>query len=117
MPLFCQVLVSDWVFHQARVTALDWAPSSKRLASAAIDTNIYIWSVDQPNSRILIKNAHLGPVRLSLALPALHADSGAHAKPLLLSHREQVNAVGWVDENTLVSAGQDAFIKTWAITY
>jgi len=29
----------------------------------------------------------------------------------------QVNAVAFVDEDTVVSAGQDAFVKTWAITH
>ena len=61
------VKVNDWVFHQARITSLGWAPSSKHVVSGSIDTHIFVWSVDLPSKRIVIKNAHVGQVRMTKA--------------------------------------------------
>jgi hypothetical protein len=54
-----------------------------------LDTNIYIWSLDNPKSRICIRHAHRG----------------------------SVTAVRFIKEDLLASVGLDAFLKTWPIHY
>lgn len=80
----------DWCFHTARVNCLAWAPNSLFLASGSLDTNIIIWSTENPTKHLSIKHAH---------------------------PQSQITRVGWLNNNTLVSAGQDSNIKIWDITY
>lgn len=83
------VKISDWVFHQAKVNSLAWSPSSLHIASGSLDTHIFVWSIEKPTKRIQIKNAHVG----------------------------SVNAVSFLDANTVASVGQDGTAKTWTITF
>lgn len=84
-----EVKLSDWVFHQAKITTLAWSPSSLHVASGSIDTHVFIWNIEKPNKKIQIKYAHYSCV----------------------------NAVAFLDDNTLVTAGQDGCAKTWTITH
>lgn len=79
----------DWVFHQAKVNSISWSPSSLFVASGSLDTHIFIWSIEKPSKRIQIKGAHVG----------------------------SVNVVAFLNENTIVSAGQDGTAKTWVINH
>eukprot|EP01132_Coremiostelium_polycephalum_P005137 gene5137-6397_t len=81
-------LTSGWVNHTARVNRLAWSPDSKHIASAGLDSQIYIWTVGQ--SPIQIKNAHLGG---------------------------GVNAIVWTTESQVASAGNDGAIKLWDVTF
>eukprot|EP00698_Gefionella_okellyi_P008525 TRINITY_DN2115_c0_g1_i1.p1 TRINITY_DN2115_c0_g1~~TRINITY_DN2115_c0_g1_i1.p1 ORF type:complete len:598 (-),score=139.19 TRINITY_DN2115_c0_g1_i1:1179-2972(-) len=80
-----EVLIDSWVFHSSRINALAWSPDSKHVASAGNDAAIYVWNVDKPLERVRAIGAH----------------------------PRGVSAVAFVNNNTLVSAGQDACVKTW----
>jgi len=83
------VKLSDWIYHQAKVNSIAWAPSSLRVASGSLDTHVYIWSMEKPEKKIQIKNAHIG----------------------------SVNSVAFLDENTVLSVGQDGTAKTWTVNH
>jgi len=79
--------IEGWVFHNARVTSLAWNANSNHIVTGSLDSHVYVWSVADPSKHVAIKNAHRGGV----------------------------NAVLWVDEHTVASAGLDCSIKTWTI--
>ncbi len=81
------IKIEGWVFHSSRIASIAWSPDSARLASGSLDAAIYIWSVANPTKRVYIKGAH----------------------------PNGVNAVGWIDNVTVVSAGQDCLIRTWEV--
>ncbi|XP_022254686.1 actin-interacting protein 1-like isoform X1 [Limulus polyphemus] len=81
----------DWCFHTARVNSISWTPDSQHLATGSLDTGIIIWSVEEPNKHINIKSKE-------------HPQS-------------QITRLTFLDNNTLVSTGQDSNIKIWEITY
>jgi len=81
--------VHGWVFHTARVNDVAWSPDNVHLASVSLDQSIIVWNVKEPTVRIQQKNAHQGGV----------------------------NAVRWIDTNTLVTAGQDCTAKTWTVKF
>jgi WD40 repeat protein len=82
-----KIKVDGWVYHNAKVTSLAWNPNSNNIVTGSLDSHVYVWSVSEPSKFIAIKNAHRGGV----------------------------NAVLWVDEHTVASAGMDSAIKTWTI--
>ncbi|RHZ52608.1 hypothetical protein Glove_460g58 [Diversispora epigaea] len=84
-----EVKISYWAFHTTRINSIAWSPDNLHAASGSLDTNIYIWSVEDPMKRISIKGAH----------------------------QAGVNGVTFLDNNTVVSVGQDACLKTWKIQY
>ncbi|KAJ2753629.1 WD40 repeat-like protein, partial [Coemansia sp. BCRC 34490] len=84
-----ELVTSRWSAHSARVYAIAWSPDGAHAASASLDGHVIVWSLEQPTRRIIIRNAHLG---------------GAAA-------------VFFTDNETVVSAGADAGVKVWAITY
>ncbi|KAI8811106.1 WD40-repeat-containing domain protein, partial [Cladochytrium replicatum] len=75
--------ITQWMFHNARINSIAWSPDSLHAASGSLDTNVEIWSVEKPLKHITIRGSHL----------------------------ESANGVAWLDNETLASAGQDAFIK------
>lgn len=76
-----------WVNHNARVTSLAWHANSNNIVTSSLDSHVIVWSVNEPGKYIQIKNAHRGGV----------------------------NAVLWVDDTTVASAGLDCSIKTWTV--
>jgi len=82
-------VVSGWVFHTARIQDLTWAPDSQHLATGSVDSAVYVWNVANPDSRVAIKLANTGGVR----------------------------GVAFMNTNTLLSAGQDCCLKSWALNY
>ncbi|CAE6532530.1 unnamed protein product [Rhizoctonia solani] len=83
-----EVIISNWVFHSARVYSLAWTADGKHCASGSLDTHIYIYSVDSPNKNISVKNAHANGV----------------------------TGVTWVEEGLLASSGADGCVRTWKVT-
>ncbi|GLV34968.1 flare [Carabus blaptoides fortunei] len=79
----------EWGFHNARVNSVAWSPDSLMVASGSLDTNIIIWFVEKPAKHIIIKNAH---------------------------PQSQITRLRWLDNETLVSVGQDCNTKLWSIT-
>ncbi|KAF9389297.1 WD40 repeat-like protein [Podila verticillata] len=81
--------IQRWVFHTARVSSVAWSPSGKHAVSGSLDTNVYVWSTEKEMKKVSMLNAHaLG-----------------------------VTGVAFVDEDTVISAGADACVKTWKITH
>ncbi|CAL0312378.1 unnamed protein product [Lupinus luteus] len=84
-----EVKLKNMLYHTARVNSLAWSPDSRRISTGSLDTCVIIYEIDQPvSSRITIKGAHLGGVY----------------------------GLTFTDEYTLVSSGEDAFIRVWKIT-
>jgi len=84
-----ELKIQGWCFHTARVNSLAWSPDSLHLVSSSLDSHLYVWSVQEPGKRIQIKDAHRG---------------GA-------------NTAFFVDNNTIISAGQDCTVKTWTVNH
>ncbi|KAF6839082.1 WD repeat-containing protein C9G1.05 [Colletotrichum plurivorum] len=83
------VATDRWSAHTARVTCISWNDAATHAVSGALDTNVYVWSLAKPGSRVKALNAH----------------------------KDGVNGVAWVGDGTKVaSAGVDAAIKVWAVS-
>ncbi|CAN7990105.1 unnamed protein product [Ixodes hexagonus] len=80
----------DWCFHTARVNCIGWSPDSKFLATGSLDTGVIIWSTEQPMKHINIKKAH---------------------------PQSQITRLAWLDNSTIVSAGQDSNVKIWEVKF
>ncbi|BAT72651.1 hypothetical protein LR48_Vigan05g100600 [Vigna angularis] len=84
-----EVKLKNMLYHTARINCLAWSPDSRRIATGSLDMCVIIYEIDQPaSSRITIKGAHLGGVY----------------------------GLTFTDEYSLVSSGEDAFIRVWKIT-
>ncbi|KAJ2805887.1 WD40 repeat-like protein [Coemansia guatemalensis] len=88
-PKSGDVVTKRWGAHTARIYKIDWAPDAAHAASASLDGHVIVWSVEEPNSKITVRNAHLG---------------GA-------------STVHFLDNDTVVSTGADAAVKVWGFTY
>jgi WD40 repeat protein len=80
-------VVTRWSGHRARINSLSFHPAGKHIVSGSLDTNVCIWSVDNPDKRVYISNAGMGGV----------------------------GTAQWIGENRVASAGADASIRTWDI--
>ncbi|XP_031778708.1 actin-interacting protein 1 isoform X1 [Nasonia vitripennis] len=78
----------EWGFHNARVNTVAWNPESSMVASGSLDTTIIIWSVTNPAKHTIIKNAH---------------------------SQSQITQLVWLDEETVISVGQDCNTKIWRV--
>lgn len=79
--------ITRWSSHTGRVTSIDWDSSGEHAVSAGLDTNIFVWSVQKPGSRVGVSNAH----------------------------KEGVNGVVWVGGGKIASVGGDAAVKIWGV--
>jgi len=77
----------SWVFHNSRVESVAWAPNSKHLATVGNDSQLILWNAEQPDWKQIVKNAHQGVIK----------------------------GVVWVDQQTLLTAGQDQTMKSWTV--
>jgi WD40 repeat protein len=81
-------LITDrWSAHTARITALAWDESEAYAASGSLDTNVMVWSTEDPGKRIKALNAH----------------------------KDGVTGVAWEKSGKVISAGGDASIKVWTV--
>ncbi|KAK2971885.1 hypothetical protein RJ640_015405 [Escallonia rubra] len=79
-----QVKLKNMLYHSARINCLAWSPDSSMVATGSLDTCVIIYDVSKPaSSRITIKGAHLGGVY----------------------------ALAFTDECSVVSSGEDAFVR------
>lgn len=74
----------------ARITCVAWTPDSRHLASGGLDTNLFIFNLENPNNKIAIRGAHPQGI---------------------------ISRVTWLDNNTLASVGHDCCIRFWNITH
>ncbi|KAI0687680.1 WD40 repeat-like protein [Cytidiella melzeri] len=84
-----KMITGRWSFHSGRILSLAWTADGQHVASSALDTHVYVWSVKFPLRNISIKNAAAGGV----------------------------NAVFWLDGATLAGAGADGCVRTWEIAF
>ena len=88
-----QLIHQHWGLHSARVNSIRWTSDSKHCASGSLDADVYVWSVERPRERIVIR----------------HAGPGG------------VNVVFWMEEDgkkgKLVSSGADACVRVWDVTF
>lgn len=87
------VKTSRWAFHTSRINDISWQPSDSEeenfVATASLDTNIFIYSVQRPMKNIKWLNAH----------------------------KDGVSAVKWETPDSLVSSGADSCIKKWTVQF
>lgn len=82
------VAISRWSSHTGRVTSIDWSSQGTHAVSSSLDTNIFVWSVTKPGSRVNVANAH----------------------------KDGVNGVVWTDnDKRVISIGGDAAVKVWKV--
>ncbi|XP_062192118.1 actin-interacting protein 1-2-like [Phragmites australis] len=83
-----EVKLKNMLFHTARINCLAWSPDSRLVATGSLDTCAIVYEIDKPaSSRTTIKGAHLG---------------GVHG-------------LTFVDNDSLVTAGEDACIRVWKL--
>ncbi len=79
--------VADWavqleaVYHTAKINSVAWNQDSTQVCTASNDTNLIVWGLN--GSKVVIKNAHL----------------------------EATNKAAFAKDGSVVSAGQDAFVR------
>lgn len=90
------VKTSRWSFHTGKITSIQWRPASSEedkeedyVLTASLDTNIFVYSVKRPMK--IIKK--------------------------LNTHKDGVNKALWETPYTIVSSGNDAFIKRWSVEF
>ncbi len=82
-------ITSRWSFHTARINSLSWTADGRHCASGSLDTHVYVWSVGKPMKNIALKNAGPGGI----------------------------NAVFWLKDGELASAGADGCVRVWNVTF
>ncbi|OAA53063.1 actin cortical patch [Niveomyces insectorum RCEF 264] len=83
-----QLATDRWSAHTARVTSLAWNDTTTHAVSGGLDTNVFVWSLAKPGSRVKALNAH----------------------------KDGVNGVAWIQEGQRVaSVGVDAALKFWKV--
>ncbi|PIN01320.1 WD40 repeat stress protein/actin interacting protein [Handroanthus impetiginosus] len=84
-----EVKLKNMLYHTARINCLAWSPNGSMVATGSLDTCVIVYEVDKPaSSRITIKGAHLGGVY----------------------------GLEFIDDQTVVSSGEDACIRLWNVT-
>lgn len=82
-----KIITDRWSAHTARITCLAWDDSAKLAASGSLDTNVMVWSIEDPGKRIKATNAH----------------------------KDGVTGVAWEKSGKVLSAGGDSSIKVWKL--
>ncbi|KAL6704171.1 WD40 repeat-like protein [Coniothyrium glycines] len=82
-----KLLTDRWSAHTARITSLAWNEDEQYAASGSLDTNVMVWSVEDPSKRIKALNAH----------------------------KDGVTGVAWKGSKDVISAGGDASVKVWSV--
>lgn len=82
-----KVKTTRWAFHTGRVESIVWNIGGTHVVSGSLDTNIFVYSVENPGKNLKVGNAHMGGV----------------------------NSVGWEGKD-VVSVGADGCVKRWAVT-
>lgn len=83
------VVQGHWVFHTTRVASLAWAPSGKYIASGSSDESIYVWTLENVKEKIKFEFTHKGGV----------------------------TGVDFLNEEELISTGNDGCVRVWEIKH
>jgi WD40 repeat protein len=86
-------VIENEQFHSARITCMDWSPSDVHIATGGVDQQVIVSDVTRINDNkfghVIMKNCNIGGV----------------------------NAVAFIDENTVLSTGLDGHVRQWSISY
>ena len=82
-----KIITDRWSAHTARITSLAWDANAKLVASGSLDTNVMVWSVDDPGKRVKAMNAH----------------------------KDGVAGVAWDSTGKVLSTGGDSSVKAWKL--
>ncbi|KAK3316720.1 WD40-repeat-containing domain protein [Apodospora peruviana] len=83
-----ELATDRWSAHTARVLSIAWNSAATHAASGALDTNVFVWSLSKPGSRVKAPNAH----------------------------KDGVYGVAWVEGDAkIASTGGDAAVKIWTV--
>jgi len=80
----------DWTYHNARVNCGSFSPNGRFIATGGLDTNVMIWDTTRSGE---------SPIEIR----------GAHAS-------SAINGVVWLDDNRILTVGQDSNVKIWSLT-
>lgn len=79
-----ELATDRWTGHTGKVTAIAFNPAATHAVSGSLDTNIHLWSLQDPGKRVKVTNAH----------------------------KEGVNGICWLEAG-VYSTGADATVKKW----
>ncbi|KAK8937418.1 hypothetical protein KSP39_PZI012579 [Platanthera zijinensis] len=83
-----EVKLKNMLYHSARINCLAWSPDNRMVATGSLDTCVIVYEVGKPASnRLTIKGTHMGGVY----------------------------GLAFSDENSIVSAGEDACARVWRL--
>ncbi|CAL0316378.1 unnamed protein product [Lupinus luteus] len=83
-----EVKLNNMLFHTARVNCLAWSPDSSLVATGSLDTCVIIYEIGKPAaSRRTVKGAHLGGVY----------------------------GLTFIDQERVVSSGEDGCVRVWSL--
>ncbi|KAM7221324.1 WD40-repeat-containing domain protein [Rhypophila decipiens] len=83
-----EIETDRWSAHTARVLSIAWNSTGTHAVSGALDTNVHVWSIVKPGTRVKAANAH----------------------------KEGVYGVAWIEGDTkIATTGGDAAVKVWAV--
>jgi len=87
-----------WDWHTARISSLEFFPalSPTHVVSGSLDTNLYVWSLENISKRVLIKGAGPGGVNCVIWLGDAHVTDGKKTGRVL-------------------SAGADGCVRVWEV--
>lgn len=75
-----------WTGHTGKITTIAFNPEATHAVSGSLDTNIHLWSLQDPGKRVKVTNAH----------------------------KEGVNGICWLADGAY-STGADATVKRWKV--
>jgi len=76
--------------HLQSINCMEWSPCSRYLCTGGVDQRLYVWDTENPK-----KNACI---------------VGGHPKSVVMD-------VAWLDQNTIISVGEDFCINQWTVTF
>lgn len=81
------IISDEWMFHSAPPLRVNWSPNSKRLITGGLDSDVFVWDLDNKSKRIHINQAHILGVTDCL----------------------------FIDETTIATTGYDCTTRTWTL--
>ncbi|KAG1745275.1 WD40-repeat-containing domain protein [Suillus lakei] len=91
-----ELIPTRWDWHTARISSLALSSPPTHVVSGSLDTNIYVWSLENISKRVLVKGAGPGGVNCVAWLGDVHVTDGKKMGRIL-------------------SAGADGCVRVWEV--